>query len=51
METYLKTYATNLIYQYEVVFQRPEGKKPPKVIQIGSSRQGVRLHASGFPPQ
>jgi von Willebrand factor type A domain len=51
METLLKTYATNLIYQYEVVFQRPEGKKPPKAIQIGSNRPGVKLHASGFAPQ
>jgi len=51
METILKTYATNLIYQYEVVFQRPEGKKAPKAIQIGSSRPGVKLHASGFAPQ
>jgi VWFA-related protein len=51
METMLKTYATNLIYQYEVVFQRPESKKPVKAIQIGSNRQGVKLHASGFAPQ
>jgi hypothetical protein len=51
MATQLKTIATNLIYQYEVVFQRPESKKPPKAIQIGSSRPGVKLHASGFAPQ
>jgi hypothetical protein len=46
----LKKYADALTYQYEVVFKRPESSKP-KQIQVGTPRQGVKLHASGFAPQ
>jgi hypothetical protein len=49
-EGILKGYADALTYQYEVVFKRPESSKP-KVIQLGTTRQGVKQHASGFPPQ
>jgi hypothetical protein len=51
VEGILKGYADALTYQYEVVFKRPESNKLPKQIQLGTPRQGVKLHASGFPPQ
>jgi hypothetical protein len=51
VEGILKGYADALTYQYEVVFKRPESNKVPKLIQMGTVRQGVKLHASGFPPQ
>ena len=45
-------YAEALTYQYEVVFKRPEGKKPPQQIMVGLARQGkFEIHASGFPPK
>jgi hypothetical protein len=46
----LKAYANALAMQYEVVFQRPENAKNLKSIQVGT-RQGLKVHASGFPPQ
>jgi hypothetical protein len=51
VEGILKGYADALVYQYEVVFKRPESKKEPLVIQVGTARQGVKLHASGYPPK
>jgi hypothetical protein len=51
VEGILKRYADAFTYQYEVVFKRPESNKLPKQIQLGTPRQGVKLHASGFPPQ
>jgi hypothetical protein len=45
----LKNYADVLASQFEVVYDRPENKTP-KVIQVGT-RPGVKIHASGFPPQ
>jgi von Willebrand factor type A domain len=51
VEGLLKSYADALTYQYEVVYKRPESNKPAKVIQIGTPRQGVKLHASGFAPK
>jgi hypothetical protein len=51
VEGILKGYADALVYQYEVVYKRPESNKETKVIQMGSARQGVKLHASGFPPK
>jgi len=50
-EGILKGYADALTYQYEVVYKRPESNKEAKVIQVGTPRQGVKLHASGFPPK
>jgi hypothetical protein len=38
-----------LTLQYEVTYQRPEGKA--QVVQVGTVRQGVKLYASGFAPQ
>ncbi len=51
VEGILKGYADALTYQYEVVYKRPESNKATKVIQVGTARQGVKLHASGFPPR
>lgn len=49
----LQKYADALTFQYEIVYERPEGKKPPQQVQIGNSRPGGpwTLHASGFAPQ
>lgn len=51
VEGILKRYADALTYQYEVVYKRPESNKPTRVVQLGTTRQGVKLHASGFAPQ
>lgn len=51
VEGILKGYADALTYQYEVVYQRPESAKGAKLIQVGTARQGVKLHASGYPPK
>jgi hypothetical protein len=51
VEGILKGYADALVYQYEVVYKRPESNKETKAIQLGTPRQGVKLHASGFPPK
>jgi hypothetical protein len=51
VEGILKGYADALTYQYEVVYKRPESNKPTSVIQLGTTRQGVKLHASGFAPR
>jgi hypothetical protein len=60
IEGILKGYADALIYQYEVVYKRPESTKEAKVIQLGTPRPGcsptpsptcVKLHASGFAPK
>jgi hypothetical protein len=50
-ESILKGYADALTYQYEVVYKRPESNKPAKAVQVGTPRQGIKLHASGFAPQ
>ena len=50
-EGIFKGYADALAYQYEVVYKRPESNKPTTAIQLGTTRQGVKLHASGFAPQ
>jgi hypothetical protein len=50
VEGIMKGYAEALASQYEVVYERPESKKPPVMVQTGS-RPGVKVHASGFPPQ
>jgi hypothetical protein len=51
VEGILKGYADALVYQYEVVYKRPESNKATKVIQLGTTRQGVKLHASGYAPK
>lgn len=50
-EGIMKGYADALTYQYEVVYKRPESNKPAVVVQVGTTRQGVKLHASGFAPK
>lgn len=51
IETMLKNYADILASQYEVTYTRPESKKPTQVVQVGTTRQGIKLHASGFATQ
>ncbi|HYT75413.1 MAG TPA: VWA domain-containing protein [Vicinamibacterales bacterium] len=47
--TLLQSYADALTSQYEVTYKRPSGSA--QVVQVGSVRPGVKLHASGFAPQ
>ena len=49
IETHLKTFADALTSQYEATYKRPGNKA--QAVQIGVTRPGVRLHASGFAPQ
>jgi VWFA-related protein len=49
MADLLKGWADALTYQYEVVYK--SANKNAKVVLVGTTRQGVHLHASGFPPQ
>jgi hypothetical protein len=48
-ESYMTRYADALTSQYEATYKRPAAKA--QAVQIGTVRQGVRLHASGFAPQ
>lgn len=50
MADILKQWADALTYQYEIVYKRGDSKSA-KVVQVGTTRQGVKLHASGFAPQ
>jgi hypothetical protein len=50
METVLNGYADALTSQYELTYKRP-GSKKAEVVQVGTTRQGVKLHASGFAPR
>ena len=47
--THLKSFADALTSQYEATYKRPGTKA--QAVQIGVTRTGVRLHASGFAPQ
>ena len=49
IETHLKNFADALTSQYEATYKRPGTKA--QAVQIGVTRPGVRLHASGFAPQ
>ena len=49
IETWLKRYADALTTQYEASYKRPAAKA--QQVQIGVTRPGVKLHASGFAPQ
>ena len=49
IETWLRRYADALTAQYEAIYKRPASKA--QQVQIGTTRSGVRLHASGFAPQ
>jgi hypothetical protein len=46
----MKSFADNLLNQYEVHYKRPSGSKPVRVA-VGINRQGLKLYASGIPPQ
>jgi len=48
----LRSYASALAMQYEIVYQRPENAKGAKAIQVGTAKERkLTVHASGFPPQ
>jgi hypothetical protein len=47
--SYLTKYADALTSQYEATYKRPGTKA--QAVQIGTTRAGARLHASGFAPQ
>jgi VWFA-related protein len=49
IEGWLQQYADALTYQYAVVYR--SNNKNAKNVQLGTVRQGVKLHASVFPPQ
>ena len=51
IENYLKAYADALMNQYEVTFKRPQSRTPAERTLIGTTRAGVRLHASAFAPK
>ena len=50
VETYLLKYADILTSQYELTYKRP-GNKPGTMVQVGTTRQGVKLHASLYAPE
>jgi hypothetical protein len=50
MADILKSYATALAMQYEVVYKRPDTAKEVKAVQVGT-RKGLTVHASGFAPE
>jgi hypothetical protein len=47
--TVLRSYADALTAQYELTYKRPG--KSAQVVQVGTTRQGIKLHASGYAPQ
>jgi len=49
LEGVLRHYADALSSQYEVTYKRPGASA--QVVQVGTVRQGLTLHASGFAPQ
>jgi hypothetical protein len=49
LEAVMKRFADALASQYEVTYRRPGASAA--VVQVGVTRQGVALHASGFAPR
>lgn len=49
MQSVLRQWADDLTYQYQVTYVRDGGKA--QVVQVGTTRSGVHLHACGFAPQ
>lgn len=49
IEPYLRRYAAALTSQYEVTYRRPSGGA--RLVQTGTTRQGVKIIAGIFPPQ
>jgi hypothetical protein len=50
LEGVLSIYGAAVANQYEVTYKRPDDSRP-KVVQVGTVREGVQLHANGFAPQ
>lgn len=50
LELVMKSFADNLLNQYEVTYRRPAGAKP-QIVRVGVRRDGLKLHASLIPPQ
>lgn len=51
LEVVMKSFADNLLNQYEVTYRRPAGAKPQRVLVGVKGRDGLKLHASLIPPQ
>ena len=51
VEGILKGYADALVYQYEVVYKRPESNKETKVIQVGTRATGREAARQRLPPE
>jgi hypothetical protein len=51
LEVVMKSFADNLLNQYEVTYRRPAGAKPQRVLVGVKGRSGLKLHASLIPPQ
>ena len=51
LEVVMKTFADNLLNQYEVTFKRPSGEKAGGGIAVGVMRNNLKLYASRIPPQ
>jgi hypothetical protein len=52
LEQVMKSFADNLINQYEVTYKRPAGGPDPQIVRVGvRGRSGLKLHASLIPPQ
>ena len=51
IDTYLARYADALTSQYEMTYRVGNSAKVGQVVQVGSTRPGVKLHASVYPLQ
>jgi VWFA-related protein len=51
LEPVLVRYADILTSEYAVTYGRADSSKAAQEVRIGTTRPGVTLHASGFPPQ
>ena len=52
LEQVMKSFADNLLSQYEVTYRRPAGGDAPQIVRVGvRGRSGLKLHASIIPPQ
>jgi len=51
VDTYLDRYAEALTSQYEMTYRVGNSSNPGKTVQVGSTRPGVKLHASVYPIQ
>lgn len=52
LEQVLRSFADNLLNQYEVTYRRPAGGPKPQLVRVGvRGRAGLKLHASLIPPQ